>query len=44
MTRSLEDQLETMQRRRLADIKDVEVLCSLPGGPEEPLFSSEVTG
>ena len=40
--RCLQDQLETVQRRRLADEQDVEVLTPMPGGPEETLFGAEV--
>ena len=41
-TRSFEDQLETVERRRLADKEDMEVLTALPGGPKEPLLGTEV--
>ncbi len=42
-TRSLEDQLEAVQRRRLAHEQDMEVLPPLPGVAKEALLGAEVT-
>ena len=39
----LQDQLEAVQWRRLADEEDVKVLALTPGRPEEALLSAEIT-